>query len=119
MTELTEMIINGVSKYEDITVLGPSLEYRLPNTILIKINNLGKCNRNLVRMLNKKKIYVSIGSACQTEQKESHVLNTIGITDKKDKIKVIRISLSDYTTQDEVEYLITNLVLAIKEIHKK
>jgi len=119
MLELSRRILDGVRKHEDVTLLGPPDEHRLPNTLLLKINDLGTCNRHLVRELNRRKIYVSVGSACQTEHKASHVLDTIGITDKKDKIKVIRISLSDYTTQEEVDYLVQNLTEAVKLTREK
>jgi cysteine sulfinate desulfinase/cysteine desulfurase-like protein len=71
-----------------------------------------------VKDLNKKRIYVSVGSACQTSKKSSHVLDSMNIKDKKDKVKVIRISLSDYTTYNEVIYLINNLVSLIKKQNK-
>lgn len=113
--EMSKYILTKLREKEDIELLGPqNWDYRLPNTLLIKINNLGKCNKLLVKELNKHNIYISVGSACQTEKKASHVLSTLGIEDKKDQLKVVRISLSDYTTFDECDYLIKHMFGAIE-----
>ena len=93
-----------------VRVLGPvTKEHRLPHTLLLLFPELGTCNKILVGELNARKIYVSVGSACQTSHSKSHVLDALQVSDK-DKIKVIRISLSDYTTEEEITYLIKNLV---------
>ena len=82
------------------------------------IKNLGTCNKLLVKDLNKKRIYVSVGSACQTSAKKaSHVLDTLHV-EEKDKIKIIRVSLSDYTTKKDADYLIENLINAIRKTRK-
>jgi cysteine desulfurase len=114
MQELKHLIVNKLEKNLDVEILGPTDDNRcLPNTILILIKNIGKCNKKLVEDLNKKNIFVSVGSACQTESnKESHVLNSINVP-KDMRKKVIRISLSDYNTMDECKYLINNLIKLI------
>lgn len=115
LKQLTEYIIQEVGEQEKIRILGAKRDKSLPNTILMLIENIGTCNKMLVKDLNKRKIYVSVGSACQTNSNHSsHVLDTMGL-EKKDKIKVIRISLSDYTTEEECQYLVRNLVDAIRE----
>lgn len=111
--DLRDYIFNQLLKVIDIELIGPK-KHRLPNTLLIKINGI-KCNKVLVKYLNKKKIYISVGSACQTDKKASHVLSTMGIIDKKEQLKIVRISLSDYTTKEEAEYLIENMQDAVKE----
>jgi cysteine desulfurase len=115
---LKKWLINKISQYEDITVLGSNINRSLPNTILLMINNLGSCNRVLVKELNKRKIYVSVGSACQTTSGSSHVLDVLKLT-KKDKLKVIRISLSDYTTLSECKYFVNNLLDILKLMRRK
>ena len=56
--------------------------------------------------LEKKGIYVSAGSACQSHiNKSSHVLKAIGL--KENEINgSIRISISKYTTKKEVEHFL-------------
>ena len=112
MDQLKKFIIDSLSKQINIEVKSPS-KHCLPNTMLILFKDI-KCNKDIVRELNKKKIYVSVGSACQTSSKRpSHVLESIGVYDKKDKIKIMRISISDYTTLNECKYLVNNLVKVI------
>uniref|UniRef100_A0A6C0ACQ9 cysteine desulfurase n=1 Tax=viral metagenome TaxID=1070528 RepID=A0A6C0ACQ9_9ZZZZ len=110
-------IENKLSKYLQFRVLGCK-EFRLPNTILCLIDDLGKCNKILVKELDKKNICVSIGSACQTKKDMSHVLKTMDISQEQAK-KIIRISLSDYTTDSEVRYLVQNLIKIVKKLSKK
>ena len=64
--------------------------------------------------MDKRNIFVSVGSACQTDSKTgSHVLEAMNIS-FNDRNKVIRISLSDYNTDEETDYLIENLTDIIK-----
>ena len=94
----------------NIRILGPHKKYRLPHTMLILFEDMGSCNKIFVKQLDKRKICVSVGSACQTKsEKGSHVLDTLDIK-PSDKIKIIRISLSDYTTDEECAYLVENLI---------
>jgi len=109
--KLSDYILNRLNETLDVDLLGP-IHNRLPNTLFILIKNLGTCNKKLVKKLNERKIYVSVGSACQTG-KTSHVLRTLNIK-KNNYKKVIRISLSDYTTKKQCDYLINNLIDLIK-----
>lgn len=119
LAELRSYLINGVKTKEDVEILGPYSDRSLPNTVLIKMNRIGPCNKKLVEELNSLKICVSVGSACQTESnKASHVLNTLGLSEQ-DMKKVIRISLSDYTTKKECDYFINNISLAVDKTVKK
>jgi cysteine desulfurase len=122
MMELKRGIIDGLSRELDLEVLGPKDIYRaLPNTILVLFKDIGKCNKTIVKELDKRNIFVSVGSACQTENdKGSHVLDAIKLPEDVRK-KVIRISLSDYNTQEEAEYLIKNIIDILKDekINKK
>jgi len=119
LATMSKYVIDKLKMHEDIDILGPKDEYRLPNTILMLIKNLGQCNKLLVENLNKKSIYISVGSACQTDKKQpSHVLGTLNI-DPKDYIRVIRISLSDYTTWNEIEYLIKHMIKIIIDSRRK
>jgi len=113
--KMKKYIIDNISKKLNIRVLGPSYDLCLPNTLLILIYDIKTCNILLITELNKKGICVSAGSACQTNSgSTSHVLDTMDIK-KEDKSKIIRISLSDYNTFDECEYLVKNLINTLKK----
>lgn len=101
----------------NIEILGCK-KHRLPNTIFCLIKDLGNCNKVLVKKLNQKKIYISVGSACQTNKKSSHVLDTLDIN-PDDAIKIVRISTSDYTTEQEVRYFVYHFIKIVKKMIKK
>lgn len=93
-----------------------------PSTLLLSIVKMGNyhnddrfCNINLKHALFDRKIIISIGSACNTGSSgPSHVLGAI----KAPYIVrsgTIRISMSDLTTEDEVQTLIRNLISCIKK----
>jgi len=115
LSRMKKYIIEKLGKNEKIKILGASEEKTLPNTILVMLENIKTCNKKLVKYLNEKNIYISVGSACQTNSgKTSHVLNTMNLNDD-DKTKIIRISLSDYNTMKECVYLVENLLAGIRE----
>lgn len=77
----------------------------LPNTLLIILKGIDTCNKSFARELSSQmNICVGVSSACQTT-KNSHVLDAMKIDDGN-RDKIIRISMSDYTTYSECEYLI-------------
>jgi cysteine desulfurase len=81
----------------------------LPNTLLISIaKNKGNafCNVKFKELLRKNGIDISIGSACHTDSpKASHVLTAIHAPTVIKK-GVIRISLGDYNTANEIKQFI-------------
>lgn len=100
-------------------ILGPLDDNKTnPNTILIMFPDMKGCNQTLVDVLNRRDVCVSVGSACKTKasaKKPSHVLEMFKLTDD-DKIKVIRISMSDYTSKQEVDYLVSILLEVVPKI---
>lgn len=86
----------------------------LPNTLLVILKGIDTCNKSFARELSEKKyICIGVSSACQTK-KNSHVLDAMKI-DEVDRDKIIRISLSDYTTDSECEYLVKSLIELVKK----
>lgn len=115
MLIMKKYVIDNLNNHLDIMVLSPKI-HCLPNTIYIAILDMNICNRTLVRQLSDRNIYISVGSACQTNSsKSSHVLASIGV-DTNLTSKVIRISLSDYNTIDQCRYLVGNIIDIIKNI---
>ena len=86
---------------------------RLTNTTSATIDT-NMTASEIVQKLSKKLIFVSTGSACnEYENKPSHVLKAIGLSDDASN-KTIRISLNRYNTI----YEINNFIIALKEIIK-
>jgi len=76
-----------------------------PNTLLVIVKGIDTCNKNFATELsNVMHICVGVSSACQTKS-SSHVLEAMKI-DENNRDKIIRISMSDYTTFGECEYLV-------------
>jgi cysteine desulfurase len=77
----------------------------LPNTLLLVLKGIDTCNKNFARELSSRMhICVGVSSACQTK-KNSHVLDAMKV-EEQNRDKIIRISMSDYTTFGECKYLV-------------
>ena len=84
----------------------------LNNTIMVVLPNLSICNKKVCNILSSKfSICIGISSACQTS-KISHVLKAMNVKEK-DVLKILRISLCDYNTNEECVYLVQALKMII------
>tara|TARA_B110000908_G_C10267723_1_gene466216 strand:- start:9016 stop:10266 length:1251 start_codon:yes stop_codon:yes gene_type:complete len=81
----------------------------LPNTVFISLYFKDICNSLVRQSLADKCVFISVGSACKTnDMKSSHVLDALGVP--KSLIPgVIRISLGDYTTKNNIDTFMTEL----------
>lgn len=98
----------------DYRLNGPSIGYhRLPGHLNLSFKNLD--GSDITFYLNKLGIYVSTGSACDSESiNPSHVLQAIKVPG--DYINAsIRFSIGIETTEDQIDYAATNLIKIIKE----
>ncbi len=87
------------------TKLNGHREKRLQNNVNISFE--GVDGEILLEKLNEKGIAASTGSACSAKKAEpSHVLKAIGLDFKKYP-GTIRLTLSRFTTEDEIEYAIS------------
>jgi len=106
---------------KEFVVLGPpqnKVDSYLPSTLLISIidNEKPFCNVKFKNELEKNKIIVSIGSACNTKStKASHVLEAIRAPAIV-KRGVLRISFSDYNTTDDIKKFINVFFATLKTI---
>lgn len=104
----------------EIVPLGADDEHSLPNTLLISFVRRGPllkhfCNVQLKNDLLKKKIVVSIGSACNTASPSpSHVLNALKAP-YVIRCGVIRISLGDENTMSQCRTLVRELIQAVND----
>jgi cysteine desulfurase len=95
-----------------VFISGMGADY-LPNTILLAVIGPDVCNVSIKKKLEKKRIIVSVGSACNTaSDKSSHVLQNM---DMPDVIKrgALRISIGDETTMEEANTFVSQFLLTI------
>lgn len=100
---------------EDIIIYG-DLENRLPNTSNIAFKGVN--GEEILLMLESFNIYVSTGSACNSEMAEpSHVLTACNAD--LNNYSPIRISLGKDNTEEEVESFVKKLTNIINMLRKK
>lgn len=103
------------SEIDDVMIYGDK-ECRLPNTTNIAFR--GVKAEELLLMLESFNIYVSTGSACNSMMAEpSHVLVSCGAD--LENYSPIRISLSKYNTQEEIDIFIKRLIGIVNMIRKR
>lgn len=108
---LRDYLENSLLKtFPDIKINSGSSE-RLYNTLSVVLPIHGGSDQ-LVRFLDKKNIYVNIGSACNHNTK-SRILGSIGLT-KKERGSALRISLSCFNTRKECDIFLSALQQFIK-----
>lgn len=66
----------------------------------------------ILHMLEDKNIYVATSSACSAHKKKKSVLENLGFSSERIG-GTIRISLCEFTTKDEIDYLVANLTYAV------
>ena len=114
-----EMLRNKMEKriqeeIEDVWIYG-DLENRLPNTTNIAFQ--GVKGEEILFVLENEGIYVGTGSACNSQNAEpSHVLTAMGIDLKNSS--PIRISLSKYNTEEEIDRFVECLSRVVKMLRK-
>ena len=104
---------NIVESLDDVTING-DVSQRLPNSISLTIKGVD-AEELLLKVPN---ICFSTGSACETGSgKSSHVLQAIGMTPPEAR-STIRLAVSRFTTEGEVNSAADQLVQAAKSIRK-
>lgn len=103
------------NEIEDVKIYG-DLDNRLPNTSSIAFR--GVKADELLLMLESFNIFVSTGSACNSEiAEDSHVLVACGAD--LENYSPIRISLGKYNTKEEIDNFIKRLENIVKMIRKR
>lgn len=100
---------------EDTIVYGDK-DNRLPNTLNIAFK--GVKSDELLLMLESFNIYVSTGSACNSELAEpSHVL--VACNADLENYSPIRISLSKYNKEEEINFFVKRLITIVSMLRRK
>lgn len=104
-----------------IVFISTAESFYLPNTLLFSVVRREKpfvCNGEIKRELERNKIIISIGSACNTSSdKASHVLNAIG-ADYYIRRGTLRASIGDDTTQQDIDIFVETLARIIGEKYR-
>ena len=110
--ELRDYFVRNVSALENVRVNSPA--NALP--YITNISVLGIPSEVMLNFLSDMGIYVSSGSACSKGHK-SRVLAAMNLSD--DRIgSALRISISRFTTKEEIDYLLYGIANAQKTMRK-
>lgn len=82
---------------------------------ILNVSFIGAKAEILLHTLESEGIYVSMGSACSSKKKGSHVLNSIGLQENEIQ-GAIRFSLSTLNTKAEIDTLMPILKKSVEEI---
>ena len=116
LRNLRDYFLEEVKKNINNIKINGSLKERLPGNI--NISFLGIDSTALLLELDKNGICCSSGSACNSEEiTPSHVLTAIGLDEKTAK-SALRFTFGEFNTKAEVDYLLQNLALCVKELRK-
>jgi cysteine desulfurase len=115
MEILRDKIIKELTKIPD-SILNGHPTARLSNNVNISFKYIE--GESMLLYLSDNGIFVSTGSACSSlSLKPSHVLSAIGLR-PEDGHGSIRISLSRYTTEKEVDYAIEKIKEVVEKLRK-
>ncbi|MBK5245775.1 MAG: cysteine desulfurase [Peptostreptococcaceae bacterium] len=85
---------------------------------ILNVSFLGIRGEVLLHSLEQEGIYVSTGSACSSNKKgQSHVLKEIGLNNMEIE-GAIRFSLSEFNTQEDIDFTVDNLVIIVNKMRK-
>ncbi|OGJ13225.1 cysteine desulfurase NifS [Candidatus Pacearchaeota archaeon RBG_19FT_COMBO_34_9] len=115
MTVLRDKIITGILGIPN-TKLNGSRNKRLCNNVNISFNNIE--GESIGGYLETFGICTSTGSACASHSLEtSHVLKAIGLLPVQSN-STLRISISKYTTEEEINYLLEKLPKIVEKLRR-
>jgi len=115
MKKLRDYFIKELLEIPNVKLNGPK-ENRLCNNINVSFNNIE--GEALGGYLENIEIYTSTGSACLSHSLEtSHVLKALGLSALASNSS-LRISLSKYTTEEEIDYVLKKLKKIVKRLRR-
>ncbi len=113
MEKLRDKLIDSVLKIPNTKLNGPRQD-RLCNNVNISFNNIE--GEAIGGYLQNEGIYTSTGSACASHSLDtSHVLKAIGLEPLQSNSS-IRMSISKYTTEEDVDYVIEKLNKVVEKL---
>ena len=116
MKSLTSKLISGLLSIPDSRINGPKGNGRLCSNVNVSFK--GVEGESLLTYLDSKGICVSTGSSCSSkEEGPSHVLKAIGV-DEDCIMGSVRLTLSKFTTEKEIDYTIKSARETVKHLRK-
>ena len=116
MRELKAHFLEGLKQIDDITIHGVTDEGSAPH--IISVGVVGIRSEVLLHTLEEKGIYVSSGSACASNHPAvSGVLKSID-AEQKYLDSTIRFSMSEFTTKEEIDYVLETLYNCIPMLRR-
>lgn len=114
LTDLRNYFIQEVTAKIDEIIINGDLDKRLPGNINISFKYIE--GESLLLYLDHLGVSVSTGSACTSGSFEpSHVLRGIKVPD--DYVNsTLRFTLGDFTTKEDVDYVINNLIVIVDKL---
>ena len=114
--KLRDYMEDKIKKEIDDTMIYGDLDKRLPNTSSIAFRDVDA--NQLMLLLESFDIFVSTGSACNSEiAEDSHVLVACGVD--LEQYSPIRVSLSKYNTKEEIDVFVKHLVQCVSMIRRR
>ncbi len=113
ITALRDGFLSRLREIEGVTVNSP--ENALPYIVNISLEGLR--SETVLNFLSDMGIYISSGSACAKGHK-SHVLTAMGLSERIIDSS-LRVSFSRFTTQEELDFFIEGITMAMKVIMKR
>ncbi len=110
---LRDKLEDAILEIPDIYSVGPR-ENRTPNTILVSVR--GVEGEAMLWDLNRAGIAASTGSACASEDLEANPIMTAVGADSELAHTAVRLSLSRFTTEEEIDYTIEQFKKAVERL---
>jgi len=115
MIKLRDKLIEGILKILNVKLNGSRYK-RLCNNVNVSFNNIE--GEAIGGYLENFGICTSTGSACASHSLEpSHVLNAIGLSPVQSNSS-IRMSLSKYTTEEEIDFVLEKLQKIVEKLRR-
>lgn len=111
-TALRDYFVKNISAMENIVVNSPANA----SPYITNISVLGIPSEVMLNYLSEMGIYVSSGSACSKGHK-SRVLKAMNLSDERIN-SALRVSISRFTTKEEIDYLLYGIANAQKTMRK-
>lgn len=113
LTELRDYLVSELEKRDFVTINSP--ENALPYIVNLSLKGLR--SETVLNLLSDMEIYISSGSACSKGHK-SPVLTAMGLDDSIIDSS-LRVSMSRFTTRQQLDYFLQGIDTAQKVIRKK
>ncbi len=111
-TALRDYFVKNISAMENIVVNSPANA----SPYITNISVLGIPSEVMLNYLSEMGIYVSSGSACSKGHK-SRILKAMNLSDERIN-SALRVSISRFTTKEEIDYLLFGIANAQKTMRK-